>query len=377
MKINQIAYYDRELEWQFEPIYFSDLTLLVGISGVGKTQILKSIVFLQNIAQGASFNGIKWNVEFTTKDSIGYSWSGEFETKKVARIMIKGEENNKDKFRIINEVLKKDDQIIVERDSKNIKFKDKILPKLSPFQSIVDILSEEEDIAPVKNEFDKIIYSDQSSSVDGVHFIKYVPIAKKYANLSLDKIQESDLPIQIKLALVYNNYPEVFNQIKQKFIDIFVQVEDIKLEPDEYEELPALLTEYPFVKIKEKEVKNWINQNQISSGMFRTLMHISELYLSAEGTVILIDEFENSLGVNCIDIVTELLLENKKLQFIITSHHPYIINKIGMEHWKIVTRRGGIVKARDAKDFNLGKSRHQAFMQLINLDDYKEGIAVR
>ena len=109
--------------------------------------------------------------------------------------------------------------------------------------------------------------------------------------------------------------------------------------------------------------------------MLKTLMHISELYLSAEGTVILIDEFENSLGVNCIDILSDLLFDNRKLQFIITSHHPYIINKIGMEYWKIVTRKGGVVTARDAKDYNLGKSRHQAFMQLINLEAYKEGIA--
>ena len=45
-----------------------------------------------------------------------------------------------------------------------------------------------------------------------------------------------------------------------------------------------------------------------------------------------------------------------------------------MEYWKIVTRRGGVVTVRDAKDFNLGKSRHQAFLQLINLEEYSEGI---
>jgi len=47
-----------------------------------------------------------------------------------------------------------------------------------------------------------------------------------------------------------------------------------------------------------------------------------------------------------------------------------------MEHWKIVTRRGGVVTVKDAKDFNLGNSRHESFMQLINLDAYQEGIAV-
>lgn len=95
-----------------------------------------------------------------------------------------------------------------------------------------------------------------------------------------------------------------------------------------------------FIYIKEKGVSHWIHQGQISSGMLKTLLHISELYLSTQDTVILIDEFENSLGINCIDVVTELLLENRNMQFIITSHHPYIINNIPMEYWKIVTRRG-------------------------------------
>jgi hypothetical protein len=28
MKINQMTYYDRELEWRFEPIHFSEVNLL-------------------------------------------------------------------------------------------------------------------------------------------------------------------------------------------------------------------------------------------------------------------------------------------------------------------------------------------------------------
>ena len=47
-----------------------------------------------------------------------------------------------------------------------------------------------------------------------------------------------------------------------------------------------------------------------------------------------------------------------------------------MEYWKIVTRKGGVVIAKDAKDYNLGNSRHQSFMQLLNLDAYKEGIQI-
>jgi predicted ATPase len=374
MKINQITYYDFQRKWNFETIDFSNLTLLVGISGVGKTQILKSIVNIQSIAQGKSLNGVKWDIHFTTENGLEYHWTGEFESKTNGSLIVDDNENEKSEFKINSESLSINGKNIIERDNNQIIFNDQVLPKLSPFQSAIAILSEEEDISPVYKGFNKIIYNDQSNSINEIHIIRYAPLAKKYSSSSLDLLKESDLPTQIKLALVSNYFPEIFNQIKEHFVDIFLQVEDIKLAPNEQAELPIVLAEYPFVQLKEKGVNNWISQNRISSGMFRTLMHISELYLSAEGTVILIDEFENSLGVNCIDVLTDLLLINKKMQFIITSHHPYIINRIGIDNWKIVTRQGGVVKAKDSQYFNLGKSKHEAFMQLINLDAYKEGV---
>ncbi|MCY7358691.1 MAG: AAA family ATPase, partial [Rudanella sp.] len=110
------------------------------------------------------------------------------------------------------------------------------------------------------------------------------------------------------------------------------------------------------------------------AGMYRTLIHIMELHLSAEGTVILIDEFENSLGVNCIDeLTTEVKGAVGRIQFIITSHHPYIINSISTANWKIVTREGGRVRAQDAETFNIGRSKHEAFIQLLNLPAYTTG----
>ena len=116
---------------------------------------------------------------------------------------------------------------------------------------------------------------------------------------------------------------------------------------------------------------------KMSSGMFRTFLHVSDMYLLSKGTLVLIDEFENSLGVNCINVLTEdLIFENTNLQFIATSHHPYIINKIPYEHWKIVTRKGGEIRTFDAKEFDLGASNHEKFINLINLPQYKRGISL-
>jgi len=374
MKIKKVAFWDNELEWRFEHISFSNLALLVGVSGVGKTQILQGILNLQEIANGASLNGLVWDVTFSTVNNVEYRWQGEFETQKILPI-IPNEEDETDKFRIVSEHLFKQGNVIIERTPSEIKFKGQTTPKLSPFQSVVEILNQEEDISPVQQGFNKIIYSDNSRAVNGIFGISIRDLSRlAKENIPLYSIQASNMPILLKLALIARPYPDIFDKIKHKFIEIFPQVEDVKIEAVEDKEHPSI-PDFP-LQIKEKGVNNWIFQNNISSGMLKTLIHISELYLLPEGTVILIDEFENSLGINCIDVVTDLIVGNRNIQFILTSHHPYIINNIGMEHWKIVTRKGGVVTVIDAKDLNLGKSRHQAFTQLINLEEYSEGIKV-
>ncbi len=65
------------------------------------------------------------------------------------------------------------------------------------------------------------------------------------------------------------------------------------------------------------------------------------------------------------------------LQFILTSHHPYVINKIPIETWKIVQRAGSTVTLRSARDIPalMGRSRHDAFIRLINLPEFEGGIA--
>jgi len=66
-------------------------------------------------------------------------------------------------------------------------------------------------------------------------------------------------------------------------------------------------------------------------------------------------------------LTDDLIHENKTLQFIATSHHPYIINNIPYEYWKIVTRQGGHIRICNASDYHLGKSKQDAFIQLTKI----------
>jgi hypothetical protein len=368
MQIKKLEYYDDEYKWKLKEVDFlPNLNLLVGVSGVGKTRILRAIYSLKSIANGASLNGVKWNVCFIADNDLEYTWSGEFETRKDS-ISINESSEEDEQVKLINEKLVcSNKDVLIERKDSEIILNGNKTPKLSPFESVVELLKQEDQIAPVKESLDKIILAD-SERVDRAWRLP-VSIFKKFEKASLSALQESGLPVPIKLSILYRTLPEEFNKIKEALISVFPNVSDVKVETIKDDDMPIalskLLKEATTVSIKEKGVKDWIEN--ISSGMLKTLMYISEIYLAPENCIILIDEFENSLGVNCLDSVTEFVLNNKKLQFIITSHHPYIINNVSPAYWKIVTRKAGLVIVKNSEDFHISESRQKAFIDLINV----------
>ena len=376
MKLESVKYQNISQEWGFDKIDFFKLTLLVGISGVGKTQILQAILAIKRIALGHSINGASWDVEFSKLNNNKYRWVGEFEKNEDESELIIDffdDKSEKPKPKRKKERIFVNKKLIIDRDNSKFEFKENEMPKLNSTESAIYILKEEEEIKEAYENFKLIVYRDHTQK-EGI----------RYGGLSIEKlktkfktfedIKQSDLDTMYKLALTYDVSTNVFNEIKDRFIEVFPQVEDIRIEPIKENEFSTFVFEATVIQIKEKKVKKWISQNRISSGMLRTLLHISEMYLWNTGTVILIDEFENSLGINCIDVLTEdVIHENDEIQFIATSHHPYIINKIPFDYWKIVSREGSTIKTKNAKEFDMGKSHHDKFMSLINNPYYKNG----
>jgi predicted ATPase len=380
MRISKFKFEDKSLEWRLEELLLNKLTLLVGASGVGKTQILRALMGLKQITNGSSINGVAWFIEFETLSKQKYVWEGEFENKGVSIFVEEDddEEDKKNRAKIIFENLYLDGNLIVERKTDKILFNGQPTIKLSQQESVLSLLKEEDLVKPAHDELKKLYFADHSNSATergfSFSFLNASTLSKKYK--TLQKIQESELETPLKLFFLSKIEKKTFDLIKKRFIDIFPQVEDIKIAPLETKdkEMPDILKDYPFIQIKEKSVKHWIHQSRISSGMFRTLIQLSELYLCAEGTIFLIDEFENSLGINCINEITnDILSSRRQLQFILTSHHPYIIDAISFENWKLVTRNAGIIKTHNISKFNIGNSKHSAFMQLLQLDEYQTG----
>jgi AAA domain, putative AbiEii toxin, Type IV TA system len=385
MRIEKLSYHNHVTGWQLAPVEFGSVNLLVGVSGVGKTRILEVIRSLKKIAFGNPWHnqflsGVEWDITFSTAPDWNYTWSGKFSivNNRDYTIDESGEKTysriDRNEPELEYEELYLNDECVAHRKDGIVKFGSQTMPKLSLSDSVIKIFQSEDKITPIIKGLLLITDSQTQNSTRWVGS----SMPDRIEGLSLSDIRNINGTLVDRLGLLKINDRQMFNRIKSDFIEIFPQVKNFRILTEQTRfEWSEKVSPVFSLELKEIGVEQWITQSNISMGMLKTLAHITEIYLLTEGSILLIDEFENSLGVNCIDVVTELLNYRKDIQFIITSHHPYIINKIPMKYWKIITRKGSLVTATDATDYEeLSGSRHKVFTQLLNLPAYTEGIQV-
>ncbi len=368
MKFKSITATDTASGWNVENIQFNPmLTLLVGASGVGKTMILNLINSLCQIANGKSYHGIAWKVEFK-QDGHEYVWEGEFEVKKELENTFLN--LTEIKFSLVREYISDNGEVVVLRTMDSFTYKGKEMVKLDGTKSAVELLKGEDTISPIHKGFSQCYNLNIADT--SIHVSPVVDVSNRNAlSIMLVKAMKMFSPLE-KLFLLREHSLREFDVICRKFQDIFPNVEKIDFT------LAKTFNDVliPILMIKEKNVSTWVPQNGISSGMMRTLLQIITLVLANDGDVIMIDEFENGLGVNCINELADLIMEPEAdIQVVMTSHHPYIINAIPVKDWKILTRNGSDVQVHTAEELHIGEhSKHEAFMQLLQTPEYKTGI---
>lgn len=362
MRIESLHFKNITEGWELSETKFDDLNLLVGVSGAGKTQILEAIRTVQKIAGGRPMLGnIQWSVAFQVQGH-SYRWSGAME-----------EDTNPASGEALSlftfEELERDNANVVARNSESCIVSAKTTPNLNPGESTLKVFSGDEFIAPAHVGFWRIVSSAISPGRSPVpqtqrQIDTFFPKLK-----TLKTVRESQREVFWKLFCLQEHVPKEFKLIQAMVHETFPEVLEIKI--DLVESGDGKL--HPDILARVGE--NWVRQERISSGMLKTILFMSEVYLSSDEKVFLIDEFENSLGVNCLDVVTDQLFGSRELQFIITSHHPYVINNIPMEYWKVVTRKGGVIQTHSAEELKLGRSKHKAFTELINSKEFRQGVA--
>ncbi|OQX07303.1 MAG: hypothetical protein BWK80_49650 [Desulfobacteraceae bacterium IS3] len=382
MTIRKFKFHDKLRGWKLNEVSFGNFNLLVGLSGVGKSQIiekLNSICHVGLTSQKEDVYDCEWKLDISI-EGFNYIWE-------VAMSSVDRDRNDihligaYDVPYFIKEKVICNGEEIVSRSKDKFLWSKDSLPKLSKNESAITLLRDEDIISPLYKALKYFIFRQISSFIQPFDKSSIKRLRHNYP--TLDSLRRAkDVIWYVKAYILQEDYPSEFELIKEQYKEIF-KISDIKigtmreLEPLGFQIGLPIQQEWFAVGIKEFAMSDWITNNRISSGMLKTLLYLLEIYFAPKGSVIMIDDFENSMGQNCLPQLTDYILRySNDIQFILTSHHPYVINNIPTKWWKIVTRKGSEVTVKDADSIPALKtgSKLDKFTLLMNLKEYEEGI---
>ena len=372
MKLKSLAFVDKSRNISIDNVEFSNFTLFVGASGAGKTQILHAVKTLGRICAGTINRSIEWSAVFENNGS-SYLWKGA--TKRIGAApdlddfgVFFQKDENKPSVKFLNEAISKNDIILASRKGKSVEFRRTKMPKLADTVSIATLFKDEKDIQDIYRYCEKI--------EDLGHVLPDIiePESKKSRFKTFDALVNSPIDIIEKAHIAFSSFEKEFVEIENAFKDIFPFVERLSVVSRGKK---SIFGSNKIIHMKEIGIDKSIPITRFSSGMVKTLMILLSIFLSPKGSVIIIDELENCLGVNCLDSVVDKLQDNNRnFQAILTSHHPYIINAIDSAYWRLVTRKMGKITSKPVRESLSVKSKHDAFMQLMQMKEFRDGVAI-
>jgi hypothetical protein len=365
-------------KWHFARAQFGRINLLVGASGTGKTRFLNVLFNISaTVVKGSPFRAGKWHMTVVT-GGYEYDWSycgtavpedGKRVTEEhVTRGSVKAEPGS-------------GTEVLVERTPDSFTFMGNKLPKLQREIPSVTLLSEEEPLSPLHETFAKVqrrrFQGDGLTDAMALQFVPAELDLQLGKTKNLADLWQQQQALSAKMYLLERHFPDLYDCAVRSFRSVFPTVTDAQVQ--EAERGPMFRGSggsLPMFSVREKGVTKWIGLPELSSGMQKVLLIITDILTLPVGSVYIIDEYENSLGVNAIDFLPGFLLDHGgDSQYFITTHHPYLINSMPVRNWRIFSRQGSAVRIKSGSDLEerFGKSKQKAFIQLINDPYYADG----
>lgn len=380
MRILNYYYHDVEdTKWDFSSLEFNKISLFVGNSATGKTRILNTIFNLGVFVSRSEFKSGAWELTFEHDEKI-YTWH-------LTAYKEKGEPNRNDKSEITKDYLwihEGDERIpLIQRDSFQFIFNgNQTLPKLSSQETGISLLKEEEIIQPIFQGFGQIMrrsFSDNAlTKISNIHAIPLKLLKNLKDKKSKDDIFAANLNLSANLFLLKEYFNKDYKSITATFKSVFPFINKFNFtELSNLHKHTQLAVNVPVFQIQENNSENWIPITELSSGMKKVLLILTDLHITPRNSIYIVDEYENSLGLNAIDFLPEFLFSSEpEIQFFITSHHPYLINRIPLNYWYIFHRDQMQVHIKYGDEIvkRYGKSKQQAFINLINDPFFKNGV---
>jgi hypothetical protein len=353
--------------WEFEETKFGNLNLLVGASGSGKTKFLNTVFNFSNfVCAGQPFRSGQWKITVKT-DTHEYRWE------------IEGETTEKGANEIVHEKLSRTTlpspqhpEVLIERTRELFTFCGAKLPKLSSDKPSINLLKEEDSIRPFYETFARV--QRRNFHDEGLRdALALQPIDPRQIRAirseGMHALWSQENALSAKMFLLKEHFERLYQLSIDTLKSIFPSIIECDVQIAKDVSVKIATSPIPVFVVKEKGVNRWIALHELSSGMQKVLLIITDIVSLPRGSIYIIDEYENSLGINAIDFLPQFLVDHGEgIQFLITTHHPYLINNVPVRCWKIFHRTGSKVTVRDGREFEekYSKSKQQAFTQLIN-----------
>jgi AAA domain, putative AbiEii toxin, Type IV TA system len=350
------------------------MNLFVGASGSGKTRLLNILFNIGLLATKENFYSGTWTLSFEHRD-VRYTW------KYHGAAAEDPEERQIESEELWVGTPEHIERRIFERTPTDFAYEGKTLPRLAKHNSGIYLLREDEAIKPIHEGFSRIMRrrfwsEDLSASVNMQSTPRHV-IARLKRRPNLEDLFMLTAPLHVSLYLLKTYFPQEYEVISDQFTRVFPFVERIDIgRADEVMRMP-LGADIPVAVIKERGISQRVPLNEIASGMQKVLLIIVDIITSPDDLIYMIDEYENSLGVNAIDFLPAFIAEcGGARQFIVTTHHPLLINAIPVRDWYVFHRKGLSIRVTHGHELEsrYGSSKQQRFIQLINDPLYTDGV---
>lgn len=374
MRITSFSHGDNLLGWEFQEVNLKNLSLFVGESASGKSLMLTSLfrIATKVVSDQQPFVG-HWKFRFEIA-GIAYEWELDSPHRDNLEVKIAME-------KLIKFNPDGSPTVLVDRTYEYFKLKDKEVPKMPGTSTSIFLFREDPDLKPIHEGFKRIMLRDfVGDQLNNAFAVQATPrnlleSFKKEKNF--ETIFHLDLSISLRLFILKEHFKDRYKSILDAYREVFPFVEQFEFKDMSTSgELLSNPGKMPYLHIKDRNSGTLVPAQNLSSGMKKVLLIMTDVLSLPLGVIYLIDEYENSLGLNAINFLPNLIAEHGgDNQFIITTHHPYLINAIPVNNWIVFHRKGLQVSVKQGDDLaeSYGKSKQQSFIKLINDPFFTEG----